>query len=131
MGRRPIFKQPMTATERMRRYRANKRRAEIAAGIRPARKKKPLTATQRWQRWRAKTKAARAIKPYTGNDEWTTPAVYLERVRRVLGAIDLDPASNDQAQRIVNARTFLSKADDALTQDWHGRIWLNTTESQT
>jgi hypothetical protein len=40
----------MSPTERMRRYRANKRQAEIAAGLRPARKKKPLTAPQRWRR---------------------------------------------------------------------------------
>jgi hypothetical protein len=52
----------MTNTERQRRHRANKRRAEIAAGLRPARKKKPMTATQRWRRWYRKTKAARSAQ---------------------------------------------------------------------
>jgi phage N-6-adenine-methyltransferase len=131
MGRRPIFKKPMTPTERMRRYRANKRQAEIAAGLRPARKKKPLTATQRGRRWRAKNKAARnRIKPYTGDDEWYTPPEHIARVRRVLGDIDLDPASNEQAQRIVQAGQFFSKADDALMQDWRGRVWLNPPYSK-
>jgi hypothetical protein len=60
MGRRPLFEKPLTATERMRRHRANKRRAEIAAGLRAPRKPKPLTAKQRWRRWYAKAKAAKA-----------------------------------------------------------------------
>jgi ParB family chromosome partitioning protein len=130
MGRRPISRKALTATERMRRYRAKKRRTEIAAGLRPARKKKPLTSTQRVRRWRAKVKAARGIKPYTGNNEWHTPAEYIERVRRVLGRIDLDPASNPQAQQIVQATQHFCKDDDALAQVWRGRIWLNPPYSK-
>jgi hypothetical protein len=125
MGRRPIFKKPMTAAERVRRCRAKRRKAEIDAGLRPARKKKPLTSIQRWRRWRVNVNAARGIKPYTGNDEWYTPAEYIERVRRVLGRIDLDPASNPQPQQIVRATQHFCKDDDALTQVWRGRIWLN------
>src|SRR5258705_279177 len=34
----------------------------------------------------------------TGENEWFTPAQYIERARTVLGAIDLDPASNPIAQ---------------------------------
>jgi phage N-6-adenine-methyltransferase len=72
----------------------------------------------------------RTVKPYTGDDEWYTPAEYIERVRRVLGGIDLDPASNERAQQIVQAGTFFTKADDALMQDWHGRVWLNPPYSK-
>jgi phage N-6-adenine-methyltransferase len=93
--------------------------------LRPARKKKPLTPTQRQQRWRAKAKAARGVKPSTGNDEWYTPAEYVERARRVLGEIDLDPASNQHAQQIINAKQYFTKADDALAQVWRERVWLN------
>jgi ParB family chromosome partitioning protein len=70
------------------------------------------------------------IKPYTGNDEWYTPAEYIERVRRVLGGIDLDPASNPQAQQIVQAKQYFSKVDDALAQVWRGRVWLNPPYSR-
>jgi hypothetical protein len=49
----------MTGVERQRRHRANKRRAEIAAGLRPARKKKPMTGKQRYRRWYARHKLAR------------------------------------------------------------------------
>jgi phage N-6-adenine-methyltransferase len=62
---------------------------------------------------------------FSGNDEWRTPARLLEPVRHVLGAIDLDPASNDIAQRQVRARNYFTKEDDALTREWHGKIFLN------
>jgi phage N-6-adenine-methyltransferase len=73
---------------------------------------------------------SRGPKPYTGDDEWYTPAEHIKRVRKVLGGIDLDPASNDQAQKIVRAKRFFTKADDALTQDWLGRVWLNPPYSK-
>jgi phage N-6-adenine-methyltransferase len=73
---------------------------------------------------------SRGIKPYSGDDEWYTPAKYIERVRRVLGGIDLDPASNKRAQRIVKAKRYFTKADDALTKDWCGRVWLNPPYSK-
>lgn len=69
-------------------------------------------------------------KPYTGDDEWYTPAEYLDRVRRVLGGIDLDPASTGQAQQIVRAARCFTKDDDALTRDWCGRVWLNPPYSK-
>jgi phage N-6-adenine-methyltransferase len=61
----------------------------------------------------------------TGNSEWFTPEKYFPYVRSVLGAIDLDPASDDEAQRVVCATRYFTKADDGLAQEWHGRVWLN------
>lgn len=58
-------------------------------------------------------------------DEWYTPATYIEAARSVLGGIDLDPASNDEAQSVVQADRYYSTADNGLTQPWHGRVWLN------
>lgn len=57
--------------------------------------------------------------------EWYTPAKYIESARRVLGEIDLDPASCVAANRTVKAATFFTQADDGFAQDWHGRVWLN------
>jgi hypothetical protein len=37
----------------------------------------------------------------TGNMEWNTPAEYIELARNALGGIDLDPASNDLAQKTI------------------------------
>jgi len=64
----------------------------------------------------------------TGNNEWHTPARYIELARKVLGKIDLDPATTEIAQRTVRAAeyfTFKSADDNGLTKPWPGRVWLN------
>lgn len=66
----------------------------------------------------------------TGENEWFTPPQYVEMARAVLGAIDLDPASNEIAQQVVQAERFYSKADNGLLQEWHGRVWLNPPYAQ-
>ena len=59
--------------------------------------------------------------------EWYTPARYIDAAREVMGGIDLDPASNDQANETVRANTYFAQDDepDGLGQDWFGRVWLN------
>lgn len=61
----------------------------------------------------------------TGENEWYTPAVYLDAARAVLGGFDLDPASSEIAQRSVRAAKFYTKEDNGLKQPWLGRVWLN------
>ena len=39
--------------------------------------------------------------------------------------IDLDPASEPQANEIVRATKFFTADDNGLAQEWSGRIWLN------
>ena len=59
----------------------------------------------------------------TGKAEWYTPAPLIVRVRAALGgAIDFDPASCEFAQRTVQARAYLTAADDALSPAtrWRG-----------
>lgn len=65
------------------------------------------------------------VSKYTGNEEWYTPKKYIDMAREVMGEIDLDPASNDYANKTVNATTYYTKEDDGLNKDWKGRIWLN------
>lgn len=68
--------------------------------------------------------------PTGGNDEWYTSAEYVEAARRVLGGIDLDPASNARAQEIVRARRHFTEKDNGLEQEWSGRVFLNPPYSR-
>jgi hypothetical protein len=61
----------------------------------------------------------------TGHPEWYTPAAYVEAARRVLGDIDLDPASSPAAQRTVKATRYFTAKDDGLVRRWQGRVFLN------
>jgi ParB family transcriptional regulator, chromosome partitioning protein len=66
----------------------------------------------------------------TGNNEWYTPAKYVELARKVLGSIDLDPASHPIAQKTVKAARFFTEADDGLTKPWRGRVFCNPPYSK-
>lgn len=59
------------------------------------------------------------------NCEWYTPSHIVEAARSVMGKIDLDPASCEEANRIVKATTFYTKEQDGLSREWKGRVWLN------
>jgi hypothetical protein len=59
------------------------------------------------------------------SNEWFTPAENIEAARTVLGAIDLDPASCELADRTVRATHYFTAQDDGLTQPWYGRVFLN------
>lgn len=59
------------------------------------------------------------------SNEWYTPARYIESARRVLGSIDVDPASCAIANRTVKAQTYYTKETDGLKQDWPGTVWCN------
>jgi phage N-6-adenine-methyltransferase len=61
----------------------------------------------------------------TGNNEWYTPAEDIARARKVLGKIELDPASSDIAQETVKAERYYTKEQDGLAQEWGGNVWMN------
>lgn len=66
----------------------------------------------------------------TGENEWYTPPDVLEDVRALLGKIELDPASSDAAQKHVKAEKYFTIEDDALSQDWNGKVFLNPPYAQ-
>jgi phage N-6-adenine-methyltransferase len=64
------------------------------------------------------------------SDEWYTPRWVLDGVRRVLGQIDLDPASNPGTPN-VEAASHFTREEDGLALPWRGRVFLNPPWSQT
>lgn len=78
----------------------------------------------RAHRTRAAAKNVAALR-MTETNEWYTPSDIIDKAVRVLGGIDLDPASCAQANEAVGAARYLTEDDDGLAHDWHGRVWLN------
>ena len=66
----------------------------------------------------------------TGENEWYTPAEYADMAREVMGSIDLDPASCDEANKVVQATAYYTKDDDGLTKAWKGNLWVNPPYSR-
>lgn len=66
------------------------------------------------------------------SDEWYTPAEYIEAARRTMGSIDLDPATCEMAQTIVQADVYLTKMDNGLGAKWlRENVWLNPPYSNS
>jgi DNA N-6-adenine-methyltransferase (Dam) len=60
-----------------------------------------------------------------GNHEWYTPETYIKAATAVMGEIDIDPASTEVANGVVKAKQIYTSADDGLTKNWSGKVWLN------
>lgn len=68
---------------------------------------------------------AQLINQTSGDVEYYTQAHIIEAARRVMGRIDLDPASCTLANKTVQARTIYTAERDGLSLPWGLNVWLN------
>lgn len=59
------------------------------------------------------------------SNEWYTPAQYVDAARRLMGAVDVDPASNALANEVIQASCYYDASTNGLDKLWTGRVWLN------
>jgi hypothetical protein len=69
--------------------------------------------------------AALLINQTSGEVEFYTPKNIVEAARLTMEFIDLDPASSEIANREIQAPHIYTKADDGLSCEWHGNVWMN------
>lgn len=65
------------------------------------------------------------IQQNSGQAEWYTPLEIVEAARRVMGGIDLDPASSAAANARVAAKFYFDRGSESLARPWVGNVWLN------
>lgn len=61
----------------------------------------------------------------SSNNEWYTPAQFVDAARQLMGQIDLDPASNTLANQTIQASKYFDLQMNGLAQPWKGKVWLN------
>ena len=70
------------------------------------------------------------ISKFTGEQENYTPREIIIDVKKVLGSINLDPASCFLAQETIQAENFFTEKEDGLNQNWYGNVFLNPPYQQ-
>tara|TARA_R100001594_G_scaffold82184_1_gene116643 strand:- start:8 stop:961 length:954 start_codon:yes stop_codon:yes gene_type:complete len=63
-------------------------------------------------------------------NSWITPACIVRATKAVMGTIDLDPASDTQANETVGAKRFFTAREDGLEQPWIGSVFLHAPPSR-
>lgn len=71
------------------------------------------------------TRGVPAALQSSESNEWFTPWEYIDAARSLMGSIDIDPASNEYANQVVQATTYFDINTNGLAQEWKGHIWLN------
>ncbi len=99
----------------------NKERYELGMSVERLAKKSPVTG---------EVPPIAHVGHNSGNMEWNTPTLFVELARKTMGSIDIDPASNEIAQKTVKAKIFFTQKDDGLRKKWTGNVWMNPPYAQ-
>jgi hypothetical protein len=59
------------------------------------------------------------------SNEYYTPPKIVELSREVLGSIDLDPFSCEEANELVKAKNFFDINQDGFNSEWYGNCFVN------
>lgn len=70
------------------------------------------------------------IYNHDGSVEYYTPQIYIDAARRVMGSIDLDPASCEKANETVKATKIYTKENSGFNEYWEGNVWMNPPYSK-
>lgn len=70
-------------------------------------------------------KSHQRINQESDKVEYYTPQEIVEAARRVMGEIDLDPASSSEANKRIKTLWFFDRHNNGLNQQWRGRVWMN------
>lgn len=65
------------------------------------------------------------INQTSGEQEYFTPMPIVDAARRVMGSINLDPASSTLVNERIRAGAIFTKNYDGLKQEWFGNVWVN------
>lgn len=72
------------------------------------------------------------VKSYYSLEDWWhekneryTPRVYVDAARRVMGRINVDPASCEFANQVVRADRYYTIQNSGLAHIWRGNVWIN------
>lgn len=76
-------------------------------------------------------KQAMSVLTSSKSNDWYTPPRYIEAARKVMGGIDLDPASCEIANEWIQAEVWIGDRANGLTFPWEGRVWINPPYGKT
>jgi DNA N-6-adenine-methyltransferase (Dam)/T5orf172 domain len=98
----------------------------------------PAVPAEEWLPGEMRTKHYSQLVLPTADDRWADLATsvvmegdfythhdIIAAARETMGEIDLDPASCNEANRVVRAAEFYGFQENGLIRQWWGRVWLN------